>query len=80
MGYVSKGELPAITGNTGGCVGNASPGGVFYQGVQAGTAGGGSGRFYVNQFNASRSSPAYWRTDDIVIPFSVIVLFMIKYI
>ena len=65
VGAFVEAGLPNITGNTGGCVNNATPNGVFAQGAQAGTAGGGAGRFYVNYFDASRSSSIYGNSDTV---------------
>ena len=71
--------LPNITGSTGGCVGNVAPSGAFTQGGQYGTAGGGSGKFYQNNFNASRSSALYVDGSTQVRAASVFVAFCIKY-
>lgn len=83
MGYVSKGELPNITGMVNAPVYGSltPPAGVFY--APPGnwtTLRGDAAAHPPTAFDASRSSSAYWRTDDIVIPYSIIVLFMIKYI
>lgn len=63
-GFVEAGA-PNITGNTGGCVGNGTPRGAFYQSTQVSTAGGGGGRFYENGFDASRSSSVYGNSDTV---------------
>lgn len=83
MGYISKGELPKITGVVNAPIYGALtvPNGVFYNpGYNWTTLRGDAASHPPTAFDASRSSSAYWRTDDIVIPYSVIVLFMIKYI
>lgn len=79
FGQYHVGSLPKITGGTGGCVGNVAPYGAFYQGGQYGTAGGGSGKFYQNVFDASRSSGSYWRTDNEVHANHLGIYYLIKY-
>ena len=80
-GESSTGNLPNITGNTGGCVSNGTPRGCFYQSTQVSTAGGGSGRFYENGFNVSRSSSIYGRYNNVdkVLPSFITMHYVIKY-
>ena len=79
LGTTTNGQVPNITGGTGGCVGNVAPYGVFYQGGQYGTAGGGSGKFYQNVFDASRSSSLYTNNATQVRAASLFIAFLIKY-
>lgn len=58
--------------------------GAFYNGTSQNTTGvdsgwGGAYNRGVGYFNASRVSSAYSRTDNAVIPKSVIVIYCIKY-
>lgn len=84
-----EGALPAITGSFGvrptlGAWFNiAATTGAFFTsggGNNGGAPEGLSNERWCNaEFNASRSSSLYWRTDDRVIPSGVIVLAIIKY-
>lgn len=65
LGDLVEAGLPNITGNTGGCVNNGTPRGCFYQSTQVSTAGGGSGKFYENGFDASRSSSIYGNSTTV---------------
>lgn len=78
-GQIDQGRIPNITGATGGCVGNVAPSGAFTQGGQYGTAGGGSGRFYQNNFDASRSSSLYQNVSKVE-PYGYWMYHLIKYI
>ena len=72
--------MPNITGNTGGCVSNGTPRGCFYQSTQVSTAGGGSGKYYENGFNASRSSNIYGNyNNNKVVPTSIQMYYIIRY-
>lgn len=64
--------LPNITGNTGGCVSNGTPRGCFAQSTEVSTTGGGSGRFYENTFDASRSSSIYGNSTTVQPPAYVV--------
>lgn len=78
LGYATTGQLPNITGKVG-CFAEQGTNGAFYsQSLNIG-----AGPYYANRntafMDASRSSSAYSRTDNIVVPASIVTWFCIKY-
>lgn len=91
MGYSTKGELPQIIGEaptgvntmSSGYMGVGSVSGALYNANQQVYGYGAEASKQLNYqvkscFDASRCSPAYYRTDDIVIPSSITMYWIIK--
>ena len=79
IGDTNQGWAPNIKGNTGGCVNNGTPRGCFYASTQVSTAGGGSGKFLENGFDASRSSSLYTNNVTNIMCASIVMNYCIKF-